>query len=65
MNYKILYYFLTTALVLAGATLVLLHYPFGHSILSAGLLTYISYQSWQINQLKKRIKELETPSTNG
>ncbi len=44
-------------LVLVGAFFKLQHYPYGNSILVVGLIAFFALQSYEINRLKKIIKQ--------
>jgi cytochrome b561 len=59
MKYEILIYVLSIALIISGAVVTILHMGNGYRLMFYGALTMSAFQSWHIDRLKKRIKELE------
>ena len=49
----------STFLVLVGAFFSLQHYPYGNTIFWTGILTSLILSGFEIDRLKKIIKELE------
>ncbi len=53
---------LSAIFLIIGATFSILHLPYGRLIFQLSILIIFIIQSWQVSQLKKRIKELENKS---
>ncbi len=53
-------YGLSSILIIAGATMKILHLPYANIIFLLGLAATILFQTWHVTQLKKRITELES-----
>lgn len=59
MKYENLIYLVPIALIIAGALVAVLHIGNGYQYMFYGALTMSAFQSWHVDRLKKRIKELE------
>jgi hypothetical protein len=50
---------ISSGIILVGALFQLQHYPYGKEILWTGILTSLVLSSFEINRLKRIIKDLE------
>lgn len=62
MKNEKLIYALGTLLIIGGAVMHLFHIPYANAILLLSFASMSVFQSWHVNLLKRKVKELESKS---
>ncbi|MFZ5551572.1 MAG: hypothetical protein ACOZCO_00545 [Bacteroidota bacterium] len=51
---------IVAAVLITGTAMNILHVPYSIPVILSGFAAISLFQTWQVSQLKKRIKELES-----
>jgi hypothetical protein len=59
MKYEKLINLLTALAVVCGAVMKVMHVEYANTVIIFGFIVMSAFQTWQVAELKKRIRELE------